>query len=379
MRNLVESALQKALAEAFNLLKQEGIITGVEAADTLYSIISNLVRKEQRGDDVTEVDYKRAGRFLNTLYPRHATTAVYNATLEIARAHAWDAKEMAAYINHLVRTVQQYDDADVVNDMLGNIRKVLLYNYPQHERARLLIYLDTDVEDALGITPVEEERAPILDTQIAVQKVREIISTYEPPKDIAPDGWDRELAQQFRDVVIDIVEQRVQGNISEQEFSDFLGALVDVVNEIGSTGEKAESEEETEELKKACLSDSSAARDVQESKTERIRRLVQRLLREIRELEEEPAEEIVETIAEEKPTVSAKEKRRIVAYALVDALNTSVMSADGTAEEKEKVKSEIEDFARQLGVPPSRVIFALANYLKVLLIKSIVERIAGGA
>lgn len=378
MRNLVESALQKALAEAFNLLKQEGIITGVEAADTLYSIISNLVRKEQRGDDVTEDDYERAGRFLNTLYPRHATTAVYNATLEIARAHARNAKEMAAHINHLVRTVQQYDDAEAVNDMLSNIRKVLLYNYPQQERAQLLIYLDTDVEDALGITPTEEERAPILDTQIAIQKVREIISTYEPPKDIASDGWDRELAQQFRDVVMDIVEQRVQGNISEQEFSEFLGALVDVVNEIDSTGDVTESKEETEELQKACLSDGSAAHDVQENKTERIRRLVQRLLREIRELEEEPVEE-VEDVVEEKPTVSAKEKRRIVAYALVDALNTSVMSADGAAEEKEKVKSEIEEFARQLGVPPSRVIFALANYLKVLLIKSIIERITGGA
>lgn len=377
MERIVESALRKAIASAFSLLKQQGAVSDKEIADIIHDMVTNLVRREQLGDTITEEDYKRIGTFLNSFPPNQASTAIYEAALAITRAYRTDAKETAMRINHLVRAAQQYEDVDAVNDMLSAIRKVLTRNYPQRELTTLILHLDTDVEEALRLGAEETTAEPVLDINEAVSKIKEIIATYEPPADISPEGWDKNLVERFREVVVDIVEQRVQGAITQEAFAEFLGMLVDAVNAIR---EQPAEEEREEMLEKAYMQDSSAAYDVQETKTERVRRLVQQLLREIRELEDTTAQkEIDEEEERAEDEVDVAEKRRIVAYSLVDALNLSVMAAEGDAEEKEKVKQEIEEFARQLGVPPSKVIFALANYLKMLLLKSIVERLSGGA
>lgn len=403
MVDLVRSALEKALSDAMRMLtlEEEG---DAAPPEILLNMVADIVRKDKRGGEITDADYTKVGAFLRELSAEALANAVYRALLSIIDAYGDDVSELALYINHLVRAVQNADiPPERKENSIASIRHTLLHRYKTANLPRLIIKLDADVEDALNLKPAEGEVEPITDVEGALSKLRDIFNTYEPPKDIAPGGWDVELVDKVRGVVDDIVEARVKGEMSSDEFVSFLDKLADIINDM-----KGEERADEGVIEKACRKDKEglraqcgdvtysdgmmgAAQDVGEGKSARIRRLIRQLLQEIEELvgapritemeiEEEPASDVSELTEEEERETTPKDQQRkceIIAYSVVDALLSAVLAADGDDAAKDEVRAEIKDFARKVGVETSKVALMLANYLSKLLIKGILDSLGG--
>lgn len=427
LKNEIKEMLMKVLTEvlqkSFSLAKDDLASAKPEdIAENMFGVISHLLSSKDPSE-FEDDDYAGIRELLEDVSPEKAYAAIEHLTQKIL-TDVEDTRSKAEFINVLVHALMSIESEETSNHLISAVKKVISNSEVGTSLAK---YLDSDVEEELELakkaeTEEEEEEdedevflvekeegreKPAKDLDSAFIRIKEIIEAYIPPRDIAEDEWDVNLVSKISDVLEDIVQQRVSGEISFEEFDKFLQKLKKLIQ--SGSGALDESE--------IVLGNGSMQGSIN-GKAYRIRDLIRRLTRETvtndtknnggdesdiwsafdeedddlvnnveldeetsetetDEIEESKYEEEIEEIESEEELIDDERKKRIVAHALVDSLTQLIFASEGTKEQKNEVREQVRAFANSVGVDYNKVALPMFALLKSRFFETLFRKLGG--